>query len=35
MQTLLNHVQKKRSTSAKIRDAQKARVRHHKAKVFS
>ena len=30
-----NHVQKKRSTSAKTRDAQKAHVRHHKAKAFS
>jgi len=29
-----NHVQKKRSTSAKIRDAQKVHVRHHKAKAF-
>jgi len=30
-----SHAQKKRSTSAKIRDAQKAHVRHHKAKAFS
>ncbi len=30
-----NHVQKKRSTSPKTRDAQKAHVRHHKAKAFS
>jgi hypothetical protein len=30
-----NHVQKQRSTSAMTRDAQKAHVRHHKAKVFS
>lgn len=30
-----NHVQKKRSTSAKTRDAQKAHVRHHKANAFS
>ncbi len=29
-----NHVQKKRSTSAKTRDAQKAHVRHHKANAF-
>jgi hypothetical protein len=30
-----NHAQKKRSTNAKTRDAQKAHVRHHKAKAFS
>jgi hypothetical protein len=30
-----NHVQKKRSTNVKTRNAQKARVRHHKAKAFS
>jgi hypothetical protein len=30
-----NHAQKKRSASAKIRDTQKAHLRHHKAKSFS
>ena len=30
-----NHVQKKRSTSAKTRDAHSAHARHHKAKAFS
>jgi hypothetical protein len=30
-----NHVEKKRSTSAKTRDAQRAHARHHRAKAFS
>ena len=30
-----SHVQKKRSTSVKTRDSQRAHVHHHKAKAFS